>query len=709
MKYSKFLIVSMAVLLAGGMAWAQATSEPDAPYVFATEGFTILKIEGGAEYPIYSNDQYTFFDVVYGSDEMLYAFGEHECYEPGEENGFYGGVIGFIDLDDEDPEFEVIHDACSDGPPLLAVSGSFTHTGDLVVPDAYVPEIPRDDFTGNAVWVFPENLEDYPGCTEAPCELIAPDGFVGAGVTQAANGDLILADTGNQAVWGVEYETDAGFNTEAVAQLIGDEVPLDNPVIGVARGSSGEIAVATGGTVEIYGNVEPVVGPPVEWIGDKPWYLQCDVDFPDDGDCEYLPLFIKTTASDWFYVTTQDYCYGGSEDNGYGGSLWAIDENCNIYGDEPLFTQYGMLYGVALPPTWTPPTDAYDPEPENDVEEWFISYNDHVYELTLPDECDLYVNTDLDFVFAQEVPLSCLNNLIADYVDDPDFPAEFEAFPVTYLGEETFGIVYNLEGDCDGGNGEAAGEIIHAISAYTDTVNNPRIIRCFDDTENPDLVSNGVLMDICYPEQYFFNYTCEVLELDSFFPGEGVLPDDGRIGSRGAASFSQYFVVQSGPNGYEPQTNPAAAGESCGFYWPYRGLTEPPPATECFGCGDPPVFGPFAWAAFRAKEDGGHCWWGPFITDTNFLASVARVRDEAGTPVFEQMELNTIISSPDNSSWFLQPWRSWKPYRISFWTYDWPEGIYQITAMDLEGGVPVFYDYFEIRHWCDTPGEKGCN
>ena len=118
------------------------------------------------------------------------------------------------------------------------------------------------------------------------------------------------------------------------------------------------------------------------------------------------------------------------------------------------------------------------------------------------------------------------------------------------------------------------------------------------------------------------------------------------------------------------------------------------------------MFGSFAWASFRAVEEGGNCWWGPFVDDTNFLASVARVRDENGGPVFEQMELDLIISG-DNPNWFRQPYRWWKPYRISFWTYDWPEGIYQITAMDLEGGVPVFYDYFKIRHWCDNPGEKG--
>ena len=66
-------------------------------------------------------------------------------------------------------------------------------------------------------------------------------------------------------------------------------------------------------------------------------------------------------------------------------------------------------------------------------------------------------------VLAEEIPLDCLENLIASRVIVPEGLEAFSAYPVTYLGEEGFGIVYNLEGVC----GETNEEIIHAISAYT--------------------------------------------------------------------------------------------------------------------------------------------------------------------------------------------------------------------------------------------------
>jgi len=304
---------------------------------------------------------------------------------------------------------------------------------------------------------------------------------------------------------------------------------------------------------------------------------------------------------------------------------------------------------------------------------------------------------------AQEVPIACLNNLIAEYVNDPDFPNEFDAYPVTYLGEEGFGMAYNLEGDCgEGGPGEATDdEIIHAISAFTETINNPRILKCNVVYQDP--VEDGILVDVCDPPS---NYRCEVLDLDSFFPGAGVLPDDGRIGSRSSASFSQYFVVQSGPFGYEPISNPATPGDNCGgFWWPFRGIEE----LDCIHCGPPKYLAGWpVWARFRAVPEDGNCWRGPFITDTDFLASVARVRDADGNHVFQQMELDTIVSG-DDPSWFKPPHHWWprQPYRILFRTNGWEPGMYQIVAQDLKGGVPVFYDYFEIVEWCAV-GDDSC-
>ena len=138
---------------------------------------------------------------------------------------------------------------------------------------------------------------------------------------------------------------------------------------------------------------------------------------------------------------------------------------------------------------------------------------------------------------------------------DPDL----EPRPVSYLGEGGFADVYDLSTPDDGGELVGClppGDVfLHAISAYTDLLDNPTIVRCEGQAED--------LTDICDGD--VSGVDCQFLDLASFFPFDGALPDDGRIGSNGAASFSLYFLVDyglaGGGRGHRQLVRLPAAGE----------------------------------------------------------------------------------------------------------------------------------------------------
>ena len=90
----------------------------------------------------------------------------------------------------------------------------------------------------------------------------------------------------------------------------------------------------------------------------------------------------------------------------------------------------------------------------------------------------------------------------------------------------------------------------HSINAFTGYVPNPRIIRCTTHIEPGDPAT-----------------TCSVIPLNTYYPFNGIFPDDGRIsGTRGStpADFSWYFLAD-----VDLEDNDTGNGEFCGFESPW--------------------------------------------------------------------------------------------------------------------------------------------
>jgi hypothetical protein len=655
------MVAAAVLMLASGALWAQSSTDPDAPFVWTTDPLngSILVIEGGQASVLYSDPETSFSDLVYGPDELLYACSNE------------AGLIIRFDPTQAEPEIEVVHDAAVDGAPLAPECGWFTHKGALVVSDSYVPV---EGDPANGVWIFPLNSDDYPECGEtSPCQLVTPAelpaGFVGGGLTQAADGDLLVVDQGNGSVLGVPYDPLTGFETDDV------EVLFDSLVapIGIARLSTGEVFVTSG--TEIQGWRLELPGG--EGPGDKVWTNYCTESFdgwPDEG-CSGYPQFLEATANDWLYLATVDACGDDlPEACEYelvvSGSLWTVDSNCQVPEVEeeiaPLFTYYGpapeitgTLSGVALPPTSRTIELSYDPMGSGDL---VFDFADHIYEVTAAGSCDA-TNT------AFQTPPRCVDGLIPY---DPDF----EAGPVIYLGEGGFADVYNLSTPEDGGELVGCmppGDVfLHAISAYTDLLDNPTIVRCEGQA--------GDLADICDGD--VGSEDCDFLDLASFFPFDGALPDDGRIGSSGAASFSLYFLVDYGLTG-----GGAGTGSWCGFRPPVNNVLTP----------DDPgmsVFQPCQTIPFKFKVAAGvngNCGKGPFIAPDGILLSIARV-----APDFEAQEIVCVGGGCGAAPYFDPPHNPKSGFHMNVRTVGFEPGIYQAVLIATGGEFPVAWTYFEI-------------
>jgi hypothetical protein len=380
-----------------------------------------------------------------------------------------------------------------------------------------------------------------------------------------------------------------------------------------------------------------------------------------------------------------DTVYVGANFGGCGPRLMAITTNDlpPVYGCQVtrVFPTEGSsqdwfpyaLRGIAVSASSTGTV------PDVDGNDFEFNFNDHVYELGVPDEC-------VPQVQAIETPAQCFEDIIANNVDFdgdgfPD-PGGFNAEPVFYLGEKAFGISYDLTGNqsCQPGEGEF---IRHAVSAYTELLTNPRLIRCDID---------GDVCDAEPGEGDAIGDVCTVVDLTSFFPFDGNLPNDGRIAGK-SSTFSQYFLVDAGPGGYDP-ANPVAPADFCGFWLSFWNIEDPD--YHCL----PTFFAGFPIKIrFRIATEDGHCWWGPWETDKEVLLSVARVRDADGNPVFEPMDLECLNADCSDQAIFNQPRWRWKPYNLRFSTCGWADGVYQASVVALDGSITPQVDHFRIVNW----------
>ena len=465
MKYSKVLIVSVAVLLVGGGSFAQeakvfVSSNVEGDGVVSQIG--VIDLVSGTSQLLFEEYPYNSFeDVVIGPGPATEAGSDPAQYvyacDPSS-----GLIIRFdpawasegpLDLDG----VEVVYQA---GPAGLDPQcGWFTHNGDFIFSDTnglgawicYGIGFEQDPV---AAGTFADPLCQFAGPSVDNLAPLGDADFSGQGITQAADGDALVVtrDTMGHIL---RFEMDGPTGTfpadePTPLELFDNEdeelALLDS--LGIARLSNGDIFV-TGDVVPIFdGNDEQILtgGYAVNRFvaealesGAKQWVLECQIFLNDDDDCGTADaFFLEAVADDTIYVAgTYD------DSNCPGGSLWKIPADgdyCSaekVFGFDPGPIFYDgpgddvildwipqSIMGLAVTPTGTAPMDI-DPGPPSDgSQDYFFNFSDHVLELTTPEECTV------DLVEARETPKICLDAIIADSIDyDGDARRNSSALP----------------------------------------------------------------------------------------------------------------------------------------------------------------------------------------------------------------------------------------------------------------------------------------
>ena len=677
MRVSKCLGLLAAVLLIGGAALAQTpyvyVSNPDEDMIYAVDP------EGGLDQDlveVYYEEGSNYQDLVVGPDGLLYA-----C-DPSNQR------ITRINISDDFGAFEVVYEGGGSGYAFQC--GWFKNNGDFFVSDTAGGGV--FSCAGLAVMDF-----GFAYCTSGEGGNLAPVDnlvFEGQGLTQAAIGDLLAVDQGAGKLWELEIDPYSGlFSPLGGAELISG---LDSP-IGVARSADGAIFVATADRL-------------IQYSADGSEIGVCDEGFGRRDD----PYFLDFAANDTLYVATI---------SNKAGILWEMaTDGCDCDGSNSaceatkkfVFDRKSgyepAAVGVAVPLT----TDTVDKF--GFYGEQLFSFQDHGYELTAGVDAGNACTASIEAV---EVTPECLERLI-DTIPitegDPNDPDnEVVATPVLYNGDGGYGQVYFVTGQATCPRAEDD-LYRHAISAYTEFLANPRMVRCDD----------MAVEDLCDPDFYLPEGTCTVAKLNSYFPFNGVFEGDGRIKST-SPTFSEYFLVEVA---LATGTTP---GIFCGFETPF--INPPvPPGDEacnghpCNGYNDPdilynsdfvaalPVFSTTETAPFKFKiaateecnpNDPDDCWEipancnsGPYVTSATVLMSIARLRE--GTPL-EEVFVPTPVYAAGNSAIvdpaiFNEAENPTKTYHFNGKFPDPPyePGVYQIVLVPLTDNFGAEVRYFKV-------------
>ena len=270
MRYTKFLTMTMAMLLVGGMALAESPIA-DPPYVFTSDpsdgSIAVIDLVDGEAVEIYPGGG-EIEDLVYGPDGYLYA-----CDPENQEI-----IRLFVNWGDgiylDDPEYVFTYygegdggnngEALGSGEDLSPQCGWFTSKGDFIFTDT----------EGSGLWMCKDlafgavtgGTYSDPLCqvAEVPVEessagelLPVPDAgfdFFGEGVTQLAGGDALAVQIipyegeiyGEGAILQFAMNKPTGTFVDQPPQTLldefGDPLDLENP-IGIARLSTGDIFV----------------------------------------------------------------------------------------------------------------------------------------------------------------------------------------------------------------------------------------------------------------------------------------------------------------------------------------------------------------------------------------------------------------------------------------------------------------------------------
>ncbi|MCK5375921.1 MAG: hypothetical protein KAJ97_02490 [Acidobacteria bacterium] len=592
--------------------------------------------EAGNDTPLLGEKKAVYGDLVLGPDLKLYG-----C-EPSNDRVFRfdpmdpGSVEELYPLPNSDPGLR--------GPQC----GWFTADGDLLV-------------TGDdGVWVF--DLDGSSGgdpvhklqCVDpqppgAPFDCPADFDFDGEGITQAANGSILAVDAGDKTVSRIPYDIILGsFVTPVEDDFI---FGLIDPV-GIARTSNGDIFVGDGDQLLRFSSTG----------GDAA---------SDSDTCDEFPggtiNFVESSADDTLYVAVT-----GNK----AGELWEIpfvfDEVHSTWScvppAEPLMTftkkDHGTatLVGVAVSFSDRLGTLSADPQIPDGTS--YFKFFDSGYEFTPSDSsCEVTI-------WARETDPDEVGIWIQLAIDsDPNIedPNDVTGSPVVFLGDNGRPLVYEVTGN----SACLPSDLYeHAINAFYDLVPNPRI----------GVKHSYTGCDPCF----------ELIQLTSYFPFNGIFPDDGRIGGRGDG-LSEFFLINV------DLLATLGAGEFCGFT---------PPLIASADIDDPlPEYnsGSVVPIKFKVADLGadppGTCQNGPFLTGVTAMLSVAKVRDGAGDPDFDPIEDPEFSGGydPDGPPIFHSPNSPSTPYNLGLDTNDYEPGTYQIVVIALTDNFEVQYTYFKIK------------
>ena len=618
-KNRSFVYLVVILLAAGGSSFAVQPGDVGsagsgiAPFVYManTDGEQILEIDLtlGADPKIsvvYSEIGSTYEDLVVGPEGYLYA-----C-DPA------NGVITRIDP--ADFTAVTIHDGTT--APWEPQCGWFTADGNLLV---------TDRVAGSGVW-------EFPGGDGLPTNFLdlGPD-FRGEGLTQAANGDLLIVDKGQGMVWRLPLDPQSGiFEFGNLGTLISG---LSEPV-GIARANfGGDIFVAEAGGVYRY----DASGGPGTLCGefgrkDRPFFLEAA---PDDF------LYVATTSNN-------------------DGKLWEVHAaTCAAIMIQQFDKKHWVasFTGVALPynTDYAKPPRDFNGGPE------VFGFGDHAYQLELLegtlDDPPCSVN-----VTAIETPPSCMTAVLANIPDLNDPLDPVDAHVVIYAGENGRGWVYDVAGSCPASL-DALYE--HAISNFPpEYMSNPRIVVC-----ESDITCASPPTD------------CEVVELNSYFPFDGIIEGDGFTGGV-RPSFSQYFLIDVALN------QGTGDGEMCAFEPPMFDVEDiDDPNLPAFSTTETvPLKFRVADALLGSCEAGG-----PYLENAQILMSMARVRDNFGAQVFEPVQVQSAGGSqPENPAIFGNPANpnQYYHYNAKFTGYE--PGIYQMVLVALTDNFEYEVRYFRV-------------
>jgi hypothetical protein len=690
-------------------------------------------VEGGPPVPIFTVAGSTFEDLVVGPDGDIWA-----C----DPDPITGQIVKLTP--NFDPSGEPAAATLQETYPLRGFQcGWFTHYGDLIVTKK----------NNDQVYFLP--FAD-PGTPQLLVDLSHDGSTVAAnleGLTQEADGDLLVVDRLNGWVARVPFDLNKPYPDGEVGRLgwfdVDNVTPnfitgLSEPV-GIARSSEGDIFVTDSTGVYAYDYVENQLGElEIQLVG------EC----PDLGvKKNERPYFLEFAADDTLYISM-------TRKNSTELVRSGLDCASNVLSEIDKKVLEPPAVGMAVPylaPAFEDRSikgKKVDPNtfPLPDPTAQVFTFNDHAFEFKAeysdpldPRVCDVEVwaaevepdvlqividaetiSTDPDYPAC--LPDSCVPRARLIDTADPDYPGCLDAntppcdvagSPVLYLGENGRGIIYeakpidvdendpayNPDPDCFGTETDPI-ILRFAANAFSGYVPNPRLVKCPSDNENG----------------------CELLQLSTFFPFDGVIPEDARIAtqkvSTTASDFSRFFIIDVDLN----EDADTGDGYFCGFENPW---TEP----DVPDWNETDVLADLTQAQFNQLtvinntetftfkfqiaqrfvngveiSEEQACANGPYIEGATVLMSIARVADDdypTLTEVFRPKSIFAAGSSAEvDPAIFNEGALPNKKYNFNAkfpndgfgdeQADDYVQGVYQVVLVPLTNNFPAQVRYFRI-------------